>query len=149
MIMDRLGRRPISADVAKLRVLLGRAGLAQPSGWMPFTVYANMPYNLSGTGYPFAVTLSRAITLRSWFQGVYVVTTNNGSNYWTVSLHKSDTTQITSFDTSALSADTWAILSDVGRADALTVSDVMLYVQVVKTGSPGNLHLAGPAVFGT
>lgn len=138
------------AQVAALRVLLGKCGLAQPSGWLPFVTYGLDPENQSGTGTTCAITVSRAFTIRSWTQAVYVDTTNNGSNYWSFELKRvSDFTTIKTLNTSALSPDTWTVISDTAMALAVPKTYLGLYVHVSKTGSPGNWSSMGPAMFVT
>ncbi|NIP97657.1 MAG: hypothetical protein GWO24_31190 [Akkermansiaceae bacterium] len=146
----RLGQQPIEADVGLLRVLLGKCGLAQPSGWLPFTTKDYLPSNHSTSpANLFSGTIPRTMTIRSWFQGVYVATTNDGSNYWTIALVENDLTSIASLDTSGMSAGAWSVLSEAGIDTEVGASDVALMVRVTKTGSPGNLYLHGPAVFVT
>jgi hypothetical protein len=73
------------------------------------------------------------------FRGVmYVSTTNNGSNYWTLDLKKwSDNSVIVSANTSANSASV-SNLKDVA-INAVSTEDI-LYVASTKTASPGNLY---------
>jgi hypothetical protein len=147
----RLGQRPIEADVRTLRVLLGKVGLAQPGGWLPFVTYdVLLGSGIAANGNPFAVTVSRAFTVRTWHQWVYVATTNDGSNYWTIDLKRSsDNAVISTLNTSAISPDTKTVLSNAGIAAAISTSHLALYISVTKTGSPGAVYLYGPAVFVT
>lgn len=146
----RLGQRPIDADISWLRVLLGKVGLAQPVGWLPFAAHQHLAYNQSASGEsPFAVTIPRALTVMSWHIGVYVGGTNDGSNYWTMDLYKYDTslTVIDTLDTSAISGSTHTVLSEGDLRASIASSYILLGIRTTKTGSPGNLYLYGPAVF--
>ena len=148
----RLGEQPIAADVAWLRVLLGKCGLAQPGGWLPFSVYQCAPHNMSASPlHPFSVSLSRAMVLRTWTQSLYVANPNDDSNYWTIRLRSwALGTTIHSFDTSG-SGGGLALVFQSGAIDygATVAGDRGLYIEVLKTGSPGGLYLFGPAVFAT
>ena len=146
----RLWQQPIAADVAWLRVQLGKCGLAQQGGWLPFSAYQLLPYNQSTAGALYSASLSRAGTLRYWYQAAYVATTNDGSNYWTLQIRRlPGTNVIATLDTSALSVGTWSELSGTDLDIALDSAWYALYVNTVKTGSPGNLYLPSPAVFVT
>jgi hypothetical protein len=133
-------------------VLLGQVGLAQPSGWLPFAAYTVLPGSgmTTSPAYPYSVTISRALTIRTWYQLAYVATTNNGSNYWTLDLVEPDLATVhATIDTSAISADTWTMIDDTTINADVSRSDLGLYVRITKTGSPGALYLQGPAVFVT
>lgn len=68
---------------------------------------------------------------------VYVSTTNNGSNYWTVNLKNAiDNNVEGTFNTSGDSADTMA--EHVAAIDAAYTGEGF-YFDVVKTGSPGTI----------
>lgn len=147
--MRQLGQGDLYRDAKAIRVALG---LGQPAGWLPFAVYTILPGSPMTTSpdYPFAVTIARAMTIRSWHQGVYVATTNNGSNYWTLDLLRwSDLGTLASLNTSAISADTATVLSSTGLSVAVATSYLSLLVRVTKTGSPGGLYAQGPAVWVT
>lgn len=95
---------------------------------------------------PYSCTIGRSYTNVIWRQAVQVSTTNNASNYWTITLKRlSDGGTVNSFTTAAMSADTWYVNEDATFAiESLTSSDKGLYIQVSKTGSPGNLYLLSP-----
>lgn len=147
----RLGQQPLPADVGLLRVLLGKCGLAQPSGWLPFGIYQVLPGSgMTSNGNVFFVTVARAFTIRSWHQAAYVATTNNGSNYWTLTMTRlSDSATVETLSTSAMSAGAWTVLSSTEMDDAITTAHKGVFIATTKTGSPGALYLAGPAVFVT
>jgi hypothetical protein len=147
----RLGQQPIEADVGLLRVLLGKCGLAQPGGWLPFATYQAVPHNVTTSGQDlFAGTLSRACTIRYWCQAVAVLTTNNGSNYWYFELRRmSDNVSIKALNTSTLSPGAWELLSSTDLALSLTTAHKGIYIRAYKSGSPGPLYMGAPAVFVT
>jgi hypothetical protein len=86
------------------------------------------------------VPIERNATIRQWTMAIFVNTTNNGSNYWLVSLKRvSDAATIDSFTTAAIPASTW---TRVGRALSVsaTTGHGALYVDIEKVGSPGNIQ---------
>lgn len=119
-----------------------------PTSWLPFTIHTAGVPPWSADGAAYACTIGHAMILDRWVQAAYVATTNNGSHYWTIRLRKLDGTTdtiIKSFDTSAQSADTWFTNTETD-SDTLVATEEVVYIQVVKTGSPGDLYLAGPLV---
>ena len=144
----RLGQQPIAADVSLLRVLLGKCGLAQPGGWLPFSAYT-LAIPCSAAGNPFAATVPRQLTIKTWHQRVNVQTTNNGSNYWSVQLAGWTSGVITTINTSTLTAGVSSVISDTAIDTLLSASETGLYIYVAKVGSPGNMFMANPAVFVT
>ena len=149
----RLGEQPIEADVKWLRVLLGKCGLAQPGGWLPYTAYQVVPYNIGGLCVAFVATIPRDLTVRSWDQVFYVGSPNDGSNYWTLRLdfYRVGVISPASFTTAGYSPATWhrKTTSNIDTfVDSSTYYASRVYV-ITKTGSPGGLFLGAPAVFVT
>jgi len=138
-------------ELSELRVRLGRSGLAQPTGWLPFTSADFLPgAGTTSAQTAFTTTLSRPCTVHYWYQNVYVATTNDGSNYWTLQLQRlSDSGVVSTLDTSGIAVATSANLSNTGIAGAVTKAHLGLAIEVSKTGSPGTLYLGGPAIFVT
>lgn len=148
--MISLGQGSVWRDVRALRVALGKSGLGQPIGWLPFAAHQHLAYDQSASGQsPFACTVPRALTIISWHVGVYVGGTNDGSNYWTIDLYKYDTslTVIDSLDSAAISGSTHVVLSNGDLRATVANTYILLGIRTTKTGSPGNLYLYGPAVF--
>jgi hypothetical protein len=117
----------------------------------PFATYLNLnPITASAT-YPYGGTVDRSMTLTQWSQSLYVATTNNGSNYWTITMKRiTDGATVNSISTSAISANTWTLLTDTTFSiSSLTTSDVGLYLECTKTGSPGSLYILCPALTAT
>jgi hypothetical protein len=115
--------------------------------YLPFGV--NDTINpLTANGNPYAATVDRTLTMIKLTVALYVVTTNDGSNYWTISLKRlSDNAQVAAFNTSALSPDTTTQLTTTSFDIAsVGTADAGLVVGAAKTGSPGNLYLWGPAL---
>lgn len=88
------------------------------------------------------------IKILKYMIGLRVITTNNGSNYWTVHLQKVDGTSYTlvgSVNTSALSAGTWATVETTLNHSVDSAVD-LLYIECQTTGSPGSLYWGHPIV---
>lgn len=115
--------------------------------WLPFGIYTSLN-PLSAAGSPFLATVDRTITFVKWTNSVLVITTNNGSNYWTIALRRwSDDSEIKTLDTSAFTAGAIGQISTT----SFTISSIGttgngIYVTCAKVGSPGNLYLGGPAL---
>lgn len=98
---------------------------------------------------PYAVGVDRSITLVQWVQTVFVAGTNDGSNYWTFNLIIADVnnspTTIASFNTSAGSGSVW-IKGTVSSfsTNPVTTTYYQIYIQAVKTGTPGSVYINGP-----
>jgi hypothetical protein len=120
------------------------------SGFLPFASYdATDLFDISAAGTLLASSLAQSCTLRYMYVSVYVATTNDGSNYWTINLkNQAGTTRATINTSSGVSVATWTSKSHTGLSVSLTVAaDKLLYIECVKTGSPGNLSLGCPAVY--
>lgn len=116
---------------------------------LPFVCHDYVSSGIATVGSPFSATIPAALTVVSWSQTGYVATTNNSSNYWTVSLYRSlgaSSIKIAEVSTKSWTAATWTNAS-VGIGQAIPSTDKMLYISVAKTGSPGALSLAGPVVW--
>jgi hypothetical protein len=115
--------------------------------YLPFGV--NDTINpLTANGNPYAATVDRTLTMIKFTVALYVVTTNDGSNYWTISLKRlSDNAQVAAFNTSALSPNVYNQLSTITfDISSVGTAGIALIVGAAKTGSPGNLYIWGPAL---
>jgi hypothetical protein len=116
------------------------------AGYLPFGTNTTAA-NISAGAIIYTSTIGASQTIKRYHQGIYVVTTNNGSNYWTIILRRADTlAALISLSTAASAANTILTLSSVGDV-AITTGMLNVYVEVAKVGSPGNLYLYGPAVY--
>lgn len=114
---------------------------------LPFNVYEapSVPITV-GPLSPYVVPLDRTIIPVRWSNSFYVVTTNNGSNYWKFELIRlSDATVVATLDTSAASADSWqSVVGTTFSNIPYGTADKGLYIHVTKVNSPGNLYYSGP-----
>lgn len=115
------------------------------ANYLPFGVYANIsPF--SGDAYPYSATIDRNMDFVKWSQGVFVVTTNNGSNYWNIRLINRGTgATIATLNTSAGAPDT-ALLLTASALGSFTTSANSVYMYCFKTGSPGLIYVFGPTL---
>jgi hypothetical protein len=113
--------------------------------WLPFATRAFNP--MTGNNWPFGVAVDRTINFIKWGQAFYVETTNDSSNYWTISLYTEAAGVIESFTSKDLSrgANQWYLnLMTSFSVGTAGTGDVAISVYVTKTGAPGNLHLYAP-----
>lgn len=115
---------------------------------LPFASFERVGDDISAASNPFAATVPGAITVVSWVQSASVKTTSSSSAYWTVTLYRRTASAaiiIAEFTTKSITADAWGTVSLTITA-SVPSTDVMLFIGVAKTGSPGNLRLPGPVV---
>ena len=116
---------------------------------LPFVAFVAQP--VSATATIAHATNPRALTVITYKIALYVVTTNDGSNYWTVKLQTQDAggaaADITNatVNTSAISADQYVVLSATVNTAVAAGVDI-IRVRAEKTSSPGNLFWGAPIV---
>lgn len=126
-----------------------RSRLALP---LPFTPSAGVLSPFSANGTPFVAPIGWDMTPRALYCSVFVLTTNNGSNYWTVTLNIATTggtiTAQGSVDTSGITAGGWntLTLSSFVTSPWPAATYAITTLSLTKTGTPGNLFL-NPALF--
>lgn len=104
---------------------------------------SQMPYSATGTYYIAPVT--RNLTLTLFALALYVSGTNNGSNYWTITLelHSGAITAATlSTAASAGSAFLMLSTSSLAVSSVTTASYKAMQITCTKTGTPGDLYCA-------
>jgi len=116
--------------------------------WLPFAAYIHIAPLTASPSYVFIATVDRTITFVSLAIATLVGSNNSGSSgshYWTVTLEKVDGTDITTVNTSANTADTWAQKTTATFSPTTAgVADIAIRVIAVKTGTPGDLYLGFP-----
>ena len=123
----------------------------RPRLWLslPFTPSGGVTSPFSANGTAYVAPVARDITPRRLEFGVFPVATNNGSNYWTITLTLQATgggatTAQGSVTTSALTAGRWdnsLALSSFTTAAWDATSFAVVYLSLTKTGTPGALYL--------
>ncbi len=160
--LGRFTSNPLSANVPGglqsgdwgMRSDLGRQVHYDGSRWvsepyaLPWITYTTLQGITTDNSTPFAAPLPPEydIYLSVWrCSFVYVATTNNGSNYWTVKLRieGASITDIASFNTSGMTVNTYSQHTAVSSfiTNPVTNGAKTLSITVVKTGSPGALYL--------
>lgn len=114
--------------------------------FLPFGVYTHLNPMTASPSHPYGATIDRTVTFVKWSQFVYVATTNDASNYWTLDIHRqSDSSVVNSINTSALSANTNYVVTDTTwTISSVGSSDYGIFIRCTKTGSPGALYALGP-----
>jgi hypothetical protein len=107
----------------------------------PFTSERLLPFPLASSasalgyfGQPWAVQVL------AFYATVFVVTTNNGTNFWTINLNDSTGTTVASFNTSAIAANTSTRFSDTTITQPAAAS-TSLTVIATATLSPGAIYI--------
>lgn len=118
------------------------------SGYLPFGTNSTAANITVSGSIIYTHTVGANQTIKRWHNSTYVATTNDGSNYWTVTLKRADTlATLLSFNTSADAVNTVVLHSSTGLSTAITTGMLNIYIDVTKTGAPGGLYLYGPAIY--
>jgi hypothetical protein len=136
-------RGPLAANFLSVEAMqLGGGGYRLPfvprDALQPFTA----------NNFVFIAPCARDLTVKQFNSFVVVSTTNNGSNYWTLTLYNSAGTAIASLNTSAIvaGANTMLTTTSISPASHGAASTIFFQIGVSKTGSPGSLYMA-PEVY--
>lgn len=86
------------------------------------------------------IAQARAVTVISFTCSIFVATTNNGTNYWTIKLADQGASVLSSFDTSGIAAGTWTRFAPALSAQP-GAANVSIIVQAVATGAPGAVYV--------
>ena len=116
---------------------------------LPFTPSGGVTSPFSANGTAYVAPIGRDATPRRLECAVFPVATNNGTNYWTITLTLQaagggGTTAQGSVNTSALAAGQWnssLVLTSFTTPTWDATSFAIAYLSIVKTGTPGNLYL--------
>jgi hypothetical protein len=142
----------LKVDAALHQVLVYGKNLSALSGrhYLPFGVFTHIsPITVSGSN-PYTASVNAAMTFIKWTNAANVATTNNGSNYWTLDLRKTDGATdsiVATMTTSALTAGTWGKVSTTTFSPtSITTAQHLLYINVTTTGAPGALSMGGPSL---
>lgn len=117
----------------------GSARASAMSGWLPFSGLGDSqtPNSVAAINVQI-LPIPRDCTATQWVCGITTGSGNNASNYWTFELRRWDNNAVlSSFNTSGYGA------SQIQRraqsfSIALTTAMLGLYVQAIRTGSPGD-----------
>lgn len=113
---------------------------------LPVSVYAAISPISAASISPYAVLIDKNTTLIKLLYNVYVLTTNNTTNYWTINLRRlSDAQILNTLTTQTMAANVFEQKSSTSFSPSagVTTAHFGVYLQVVKTGSPGDLYIPG------
>lgn len=128
-----------------------REGMATAVAY-PLPPYLLMPTSSTGVSHAAPISASRVLHLLRWTNKIYVNTTNNSTNYWTVTLriqtrNTTTNTTIATFNTSTYAANTGYMLERTEAAAEFSTNPVSgasywgIFVELAKTGTPGTIFL--------
>ena len=80
------------------------------------------------------------VNLLAWYVTVFVVTTNNGTNFWTLTLRDTAGSILATLSTSAIAANTWTRLSTTTFTQP-GASNVVFTLRPTATLSPGAVFI--------
>lgn len=83
---------------------------------------------------------SRTVVILAALISVYVATTNNGSNYWTIDVKDLSGTTVASVTTAAIAANVGARLAAASITQPVA-GNALIFVQATATGSPGSIYI--------
>lgn len=114
--------------------------------YLPWTQRSLLPFPLASSGGVFSDQPQPwAVNVLAFYVSVYVATTNNGTNFWTLDLIASPGgATVASVSTAAIAANTFTRLSDLTITQPAS-TDVVLSVRLTATLAPGDIYL-WPAV---
>ena len=84
---------------------------------------------------------SRPVTLLAWYTSVYVATTNNGANYWTLKLIDGLGTVLSTVNTSAIAANTFTRLVAASATQPSSTNVALTVQATVGAGAPGAIYI--------
>jgi hypothetical protein len=113
--------------------------------YLPYSQRILNPFPLASSGgTPGDFGQPWAASIAAFYVSVFINTTNNGTNYWTISLVNQSGTPLASVNTSAISAGAWARLAATSITQPAT-SNIVFPLVATATLSPGAIYIA-PAV---
>jgi len=112
-----------------------------PALYLPWSQRAlnSFPLASSGTAWGESVQPWEIYAL-AWYVTVFVATTNNGTNFWTLALQDSAGSTLASLSTAAISANTWTRLSTTSITQP-GASNPVFTLRPTATLSPGAIFI--------
>ena len=132
--------------IRRLRAIektLDRLKTGETSGvFLPFSQRVLNPFPLASSGGQWGdMTQPAAAIVLGLYLSVFVVTTNNGTNFWTLDLTSDDgSTVLATLNTSAVAANGWRRLSTTTITTPGSTNAV-LSVRPTATLSPGSIYI--------
>lgn len=137
-------------DLARVQEQAGRLATREKAmTLLPLNPHDGLISPFAANGNPFLAPIWRDCSPARLAMSVYCAA-NDGANFWTITLYISGAFGLAqgSVDTSALAAAQWQPLSLTAFAATRwsAASFPIAYIQIAKTGAPGNLYLS-PALY--
>lgn len=112
-----------------------------PVSPIPFQLWAGAPppYTAANAILFYPAPQSLSFVVNSLTYGVFIATTNNASNYWTIVL-ETDTGAIDTRTTASLAANTITTIP-VTTISGVKTANTYMRITISKTGSPGGLTI--------
>lgn len=112
-----------------------------PSIYLPPTLLRFSPVALAASPADYAFTVQPwPCYLLANYLSVFVNTTNNGTNYWTIEVLDVPGTVLANPNTAAIAANTWERLNPTVGAQPASTS-ARFYYRLTATGSPGSIYV--------
>ncbi len=117
-----------------------------PPLYLPWAQRVLNPFPLASSGAAWGdLGLPWAVNVLAFYTSVFVNTTNNGTNFWTIAvISRPSGTAVASVTTAAIAANTYARLSDLTITQPPS-TDTWIEIVPTATLSPGAIYIA-PAV---
>lgn len=114
-----------------------------PAIYLPWTQRILNPFPLASSGNVFSENpLPWVVRLLAFYCSVFVDTTNNATNFWTLDLVSNNSgVVLASLNTSAIAANGWIRLSDLTINNQPVSTDVAMFVRPTATLSPGSIYI--------
>lgn len=136
----------IAGDISQVRRdIAGMMPIEVGGYYLPFTQRLLNPVSISSLLGDYPVIRSVTV-LKLLLCSIYVVTPNNGSNYWTIALTSAGGSTMMSLSTATgVTSAVWSRIS-TETVIAEVTTELMLTLTVTKIGTPGSLYTL-PAVY--
>lgn len=129
-------------QLARTHRRLGQTEVVERSAlYLPFAQRVLNPFPLASSGASWGECGQPwAVVVLALTASVFVSTTNNGTNYWTITIISTALT-VATLDTSAIGAGAWTRLSTTTITQP-AASNVVMSLVLTATGAPGAIVLA-------
>jgi len=114
----------------------------------PMGIYVDLQPLSANPAFPYIATIGRSLTFTQADCTIFVNTTNDGSNYWTISLETLPGITVWSFNTASDTVATWTLHANltISNPDVLS-TDKLVFIRAAKTGAPGTCYLSFPLMW--
>ena len=112
-----------------------------PAIYLPWSQRVLNSFPLASSGTAWGETAQPwEVYVLAWYVSVFVVTTNNGTNFWTLTLRDSASSVLATLDTSTIAANTWTRLSTAAITQP-GASNTVFTLRPTATLSPGAIFI--------